>query len=92
MLAAAVLGFCRALGDTMIALMVSGNSPRWPSGVLESIRALTAHIGMGLATDTHSPEYRSIGAAGLVLFVLTGVLSLAIRSLGGENGEERRVV
>jgi phosphate transport system permease protein len=82
---AAVLGFARALGDTLIALMVAGNAAQWPTSPLDSVRTLTAHVALVLATDTTSPEYRSVAVAGLVLFLLTAMLTLAIRRLGGRE-------
>ncbi len=82
LLAATILGLSRALGDTLVALMVAGNAAQIPSSLLDSIRTLTAHIALVLATDTYSPEYRSLAAAGLMLFTLTAVLSLLIRQLG----------
>jgi len=81
LVAAAVLGFCRAVGDTLIALMVAGNATQFPGSLLDSIRTLTSHIALVLATDTHSEEYRSVFAAGLLLFCMTAILSLAIRRL-----------
>ena len=81
LLAAAVLGFCRAIGDTLIALMVAGGAPQTPASLLDSIRTLTSHIAMVVATDWHSPEFRSLAAAGLVLFLVTACLTSAIRRL-----------
>lgn len=78
---ALVLGFCRAVGDTLVALMVAGNAPQVPSSLLDSVRALTSHIALVLATDSFSPEYRSISAAALLLFLLTALLSLLVRRL-----------
>lgn len=69
-----VLGFCRAIGDTLIALMVAGNAPQIPTSPTDSVRTLTAQIALVLATDWQSPEYRSVAGAGLLLFVLTTVL------------------
>lgn len=78
---ALVLGYNRALGDTLVALMVAGNAARVPEGPLESVRSLTAHIALVMATDAFSPEYRSVAAAALVLFLLTSGLTLWIRRL-----------
>ena len=78
---ALLLGFCRAIGDTLVALMVAGNAPQLPGSLLDSVRTLTAHIALVLATDSFSPEYRSISAAALLLFLLTALLSLVVRRL-----------
>jgi phosphate transport system permease protein len=80
--AAAVLGFGRAIGDTLIALMLAGNAAQLPGSLFASIRTLTAHIGLVLATDSQSLAYQSVFAAGLLLFLLTGAVSLFLRRSG----------
>ncbi|MBN2489433.1 MAG: ABC transporter permease subunit [Planctomycetes bacterium] len=82
LLSATLLGFCRAAGDTVVALMVAGNAPQFPSSYLDSVRTLTAHIALVLSTDWSSPEFRSIAAAGLLLFVFNTALTAALRRLG----------
>jgi phosphate transport system permease protein len=79
--AAAVLGFSRALGDTIIALMVAGNAPQVPHSLLDSIRTLTSHIALVVATDSTSQAYRSIFASGLILFGVTVAVNLTLRRL-----------
>ena len=79
LIAGLVLGFCRALGDTLIALMVAGNAPQVPSSPTDSVRTLTAHIALVVATDWHSPEYRSVAGAGLLLFLVTTGLTIAMQ-------------
>ncbi len=79
--AAAALGFGRAVGDTLIALMLSGNAAQVPHSPLDSLRALTAHIGLVLATDSQSQSYGSIFACGLLLFGVSLAVNLALRSL-----------
>jgi phosphate transport system permease protein len=79
--AAAVLGFSRALGDTIIALMVAGNAPQVPHSLLDSIRTLTAHIALVVATDSTSQAYQSIFASGLILFMVTTAINLTLRRL-----------
>jgi phosphate transport system permease protein len=69
-----VLGLGRALGDTMIALMLSGNAVQIPRHPGDAVRTLTAHIGLLFAGDFDSPAFRSIFASGLILFGLTMVL------------------
>ena len=86
LVAAAVLGLCRALGDTLIALMVAGGAAQTPSSLLDSARTLTSHIAMVVATDWHSPEFRSLAAAGLVLFLATACLTSTIRRLCRASG------
>ena len=77
-----MLGFCRALGDTLIALMVAGNAPQVPISPTDSVRTLTAQIALVMATDWQSPEYRSVAGAGLLLFLLTTGLTIALQRFG----------
>jgi phosphate transport system permease protein len=79
--AAAVLGFSRAIGDTIIALMVAGNAAQTPHSLLDSIRTLTAHIALVVATDSTSQAYQSIFASGLILFGLTAAVNFTLRRL-----------
>lgn len=87
---AAILGFGRAVGDTLISLMVAGNAAQFPTSLFASMRTLTAHIGLVLATDSRSMAYQSVFAAGLLLFLLTGMVSLLIRKAGSKNGRVSR--
>ncbi|MCK9376862.1 MAG: ABC transporter permease subunit [Syntrophobacterales bacterium] len=81
LLAALVLGFARAVGDTLIALMLAGNAPQVPHSLLDAIRTMTAHIALVVATDSHSLAYHSIFACGLILFSLTVMVNLGLRWL-----------
>jgi phosphate transport system permease protein len=65
-----MLGFGRAMGDTLIPLMLAGNAVHIPGSVLDSARTLTAHIALVSASDFDSLEFRSIFASGLVLYIL----------------------
>ena len=77
---ALVLGFCRAIGDTLVALMVAGNAPQLPDSLLDSVRTLTAHIALVLATDSFSPEYRSISAAASSSLISSNSISSSTES------------
>lgn len=79
--AALALGFGRAIGDTMIALLVAGNAPQLPDSPTASFRVLTAHIALIFDVDTQSSLYRSIFACGLVLLLVTAAVHLTARQL-----------
>ncbi|MCW8800623.1 MAG: ABC transporter permease subunit [Desulfobacter sp.] len=66
-----VLAFGRAMGDTLVALMLSGNSVMLPSSILDSARTLTAHIAMVIASDFDSIEFKTIFVCGVVLYFMT---------------------
>ena len=78
LLAAGVLGFGRGLGDTLISLMIAGNAAQLPDSLFASIRTLTAHIALVVATDSQSITYTSVFAAGLILFFLSASINLTL--------------
>ena len=74
-----ILALGRALGDTLIALMLAGNAIQAPHGILEPARTLTAHIALVKAADFDSLEFRSIFACGIILYLFTTTASVAVR-------------
>ncbi len=86
---AAVLGFGRAMGDTLISLMLAGNAPQVPGSLFDSVRTLTAHIALVVATDSQSMSYRSVFASGLILFLLMGGANFLIRRMDNRTGKKR---
>ncbi len=76
-----ILSLGRAVGDTLIALMLAGNSVRVAESVLEPARTLTAHIALVIAADYESPEFRSIFACGVVLYLFTMAVTFLVRYL-----------
>lgn len=76
-----ILALGRALGDTLIALMLAGNAVRAPHGLLDPARTLTAHIALVKAADFDSLEFRSIFACGIVLYLLTTAAVVAVRAI-----------
>jgi phosphate transport system permease protein len=76
--ASIVLGVSRALGETMIVLMVAGNRPTMTMNPVEVIQAMTAYIGVTATGDiaTGTVEYNTLFAAGALLFALTLVMNL----------------
>jgi phosphate transport system permease protein len=85
LVAAAILGFGRALGDTIISLMLAGNAPQVPHSVLDSIRTLTAHIALVVATDVHSAAYHSLFLSGLILVTISALVNMSIRWIVGTS-------
>jgi len=74
--ASAILGMGRAIGETMAAILVLGNAPAFPRSILDPLRTLTTNIGieMGYATGTHK---EALFATGVVLFVIIMLISSA---------------
>ncbi|MDY0161916.1 PstC family ABC transporter permease [Desulfobotulus sp.] len=79
-LAGLLLACGRAVGDTLIALMLAGNSLAFPASCTEPARTLTAHIALVMASDTQSPEFQSIFACGLTLYFITTLLIVLCRT------------
>ena len=89
LLIAAALGFGRAIGDTLLPLMLAGNAPQLPHSVLDSIRTLTAHIALVVATDSQSAAYGSLFACGLILFLVSLLVNLGLRYLRGASSVQK---
>jgi phosphate transport system permease protein len=81
LMAGGILGFGRAIGDTMIPLMLSGNAPIMPGSPLASMRTMTAHIALVVATDSQDAAYASLFACGVILFLTTFAVNLGLRKL-----------
>lgn len=76
--AAVVLGFGRAVGETMVVLMASGNASIVSGSLLDSTRTMTATIAAELAeTVVGGAHYRMLFLIGAMLFVVTFVSNLA---------------
>ncbi len=79
------LALGRAVGDTLIALMIAGNAVQAPGSLFDSARTLTAHIALVFAADTESMEFKAIFACGIFLYLLTTILVLLVRSISGKR-------
>ena len=79
-LAGVVLGVGRAMGETMAVIMVAGNQPRMPKGILQGVRTLTGNIviEMGYAAGLHR---EALIATGVVLFVFILLMNLCFSVL-----------
>lgn len=76
-MAGVVLGIGRAIGETMAVIMVAGNQPRMPRGILRGVRTLTTNIvmEMGYAADLHR---EALIATAVVLFVFILIINFCI--------------
>lgn len=73
---AVMIGFGRAVGETMIVLMATGNSPVLNFNIFEGMRTLSANIAVELPeTAVNSTHFRILFLAGLVLFAMTFVVN-----------------
>ena len=92
--AGVALGFGRAVGETMIVLMASGNAALTSWSITDSVRTLSATIAAELGEVVFGgPHYRVLFLLGVLLFVFTFAVNLAgeltvrrlKRTLGGRS-------
>jgi phosphate transport system permease protein len=75
--AAVVLGFGRAIGETMVVLMASGNASLMGWSVFDSTRTITATIAAELAETVFGGQhYRLLFMLGALLFAVTFLANL----------------
>ncbi|MEC9411053.1 MAG: ABC transporter permease subunit [Pseudomonadota bacterium] len=73
---AVMIGLGRAVGETMIVLMATGNTPIMDFNIFEGFRALSANIAVEMPeAEVASSHYRVLFLAALVLFLATFVLN-----------------
>lgn len=79
-LAGVVLGIGRAIGETMAVVMIAGNQPRMPKGLLKGVRTMTMNIvtEMGYASGLHR---EALIATAVVLFVFILIINLSLSLL-----------
>jgi len=72
--AAVILGVGRAIGEAMAVIMVAGNQPRMPQGIMKGLRTLTTNIvmEMGYSADLHR---EALIATAVVLFVFILIIN-----------------
>jgi len=79
-IAAVVLGMMRAIGETMVVWMASGNASQIPHpwwDLSQSVRTMTATIAGDMGeTAKGSDHYRALFAVGLLLLVMTFLLNM----------------
>ncbi|BCN23330.1 ABC transporter permease subunit [Vibrio alfacsensis] len=69
---AIMMGLGRAVGETMIVLMATGNTPLMDWNILEGLRSLSATIAVELPeSEVGSSHYRLLFLSALILFVFT---------------------
>lgn len=81
LISAVLLSFSRALGDTMAALMLSGNSPVFPESLTSSARTLSGHISLLTATEITPGIEFTLFLSGFLLFFMALLLSMAVMKL-----------
>ena len=69
---AVMLGMARAIGETMVVLMVAGGAAAIPESIFDSVRPMPASIAAEMGESPfRSAHYQALFATGIVLFFLT---------------------
>lgn len=74
---AVILGIARALGETMVVLMIAGGAAMLPSSIFDPVRPMPANIAAEMGNAPfRSDHYHALFAIGLVLFLFTFAFNL----------------
>lgn len=74
---AVILGMARAIGETMVVLMVAGGAAAIPESLFDSVRPMTASIAAEMGEAPYrSGHYHALFATGIVLFLMTLAFNL----------------
>lgn len=80
--ASIILGFGRAVGETMVVLMVSGGAAKLPDSIFSPVRPLTSTIAAEMGeTPIGSQHYQALFGIAIVLFMITFCTNLVMEYL-----------
>jgi len=81
--AAFIIGVSRAVGETMIVAVAAGSGPNLTFNPFEAAETMTGYIARISGGDLsyNTPDYNSIFAIGLLLFLVTLVLNILSRAV-----------
>ena len=83
-LSALMIGLGRAVGETMIVLMVTGNTPYLSPSLFEGMRTFSANIAIELPeAEVYSTHYRVLFLTALLLFAMTFLANTAAEVIRG---------
>jgi phosphate transport system permease protein len=69
---AIILGMSRAIGETMVVLMVAGGATLIPTSIFDPVRPMPASIAAEMAeAPFRSEHYYALFATGIILFIFT---------------------
>jgi phosphate transport system permease protein len=79
---AVMIGMGRAVGETMIVLMATGNTPIMDVNIFEGMRTLAANIAVEMPeSEVGSTHFRILFLAAFVLFMFTFVVNTLAESI-----------
>lgn len=81
---AIILGFSRAFGETILVLMITGNTPIADWDLLVGLRSMTANLAIELPeAEVNSTHYRVLFLTALILFVFTFMINTVAEWIRG---------
>ncbi len=90
---ALMIGFGRAVGETMIVVMASGNTPITEWNIFSGMRTLSANIAVELPeAPVGSTHYRALFLGSMILFLLTFVVNTIAEVLRHRLREKFKIV
>lgn len=90
---ALMIGFGRAVGETMIMVMATGNTPVTEWNIFNGMRTLSANIAVELPeASVGSTHYRTLFLGAVVLFAMTFVMNTIAELLRERLRERNRIV
>jgi phosphate transport system permease protein len=79
---AVMIGFGRAIGETMIVLMATGNTPIMSWSLFNGLRSLSANIAVEIPeAPLNSSLYRVLFLSAVLLFIFTFIINTAAEAL-----------
>lgn len=90
---AIMIGFGRAIGETMIVVMATGNTAIMSMNIFDGMRTLSANIAVELPeAAVHSTLFRTLFLGALLLFLLTFLINTAAELLRQHLREKYKTV
>ena len=78
--AAVVLGVCRAIGEAMAVMIVSGNAPNMPDSIYKSVRFMTTAVASEMSYSS-GLQRQALFSIALVLFLFIMMINAALNFL-----------
>jgi phosphate transport system permease protein len=86
---AVILGMARAIGETMVVLMVAGGAAAIPESIFDSVRPMPASIAAEMGEAPFGGgHYHALFATGIILFLMTLVFNLIADYISHKFREE----
>ena len=86
---AVILGMSRAIGETMVVLMVAGGAAAIPESIFDACRPMPASIAAEMAeAPFRGDHYHALFATGIVLFFMTLALNIISQQIVRRFREE----